>query len=42
VAFPAEDNYAGVKYPLEWINYFKHDMMGTHQMGKWLVLVDAG
>lgn len=35
-AFPAQDNFAGVKYPLEWIDVF-HKAGG----GKWLVLLDA-
>lgn len=48
-AFPAEDNFAGVKYPLSWIKkvqdgYF-HDvgfcLLFHYQGKKWLVLLDA-
>nr|ANM86859.1 molybdenum cofactor sulfurase [Stygiella incarcerata] len=47
--YPAEDNYAGVKYPLEWIDRVKKhgipaeswDGKRTVEDGKWLVLLDA-
>ena len=40
-AFPAEDNYAGVKYPLDWITMFHEKSRGEAGTGKWLVLLDA-
>lgn len=40
-AFPAEDNYAGVKYPLDWIRMFHEKSRGEEGTGKWLVLLDA-
>lgn len=40
-AFPAEDNYAGVKYPLDWIRMFHEKSRGEAGTGKWLVLLDA-
>eukprot|EP01107_Rhizomastix_libera_P009045 TRINITY_DN2481_c0_g1_i1.p1 TRINITY_DN2481_c0_g1~~TRINITY_DN2481_c0_g1_i1.p1 ORF type:complete len:579 (+),score=100.46 TRINITY_DN2481_c0_g1_i1:32-1738(+) len=40
-AFPAQDNFAGVKYPLEWINQFKSKQFGEKGTGKWLTLLDA-
>lgn len=48
-AFPAEDNFAGVKYPLSWIKqvqdgYFPDvcdGIMNNCQGNKWLVLLDA-
>ncbi|KAK8817387.1 hypothetical protein WA556_003280, partial [Blastocystis sp. ATCC 50177/Nand II] len=38
-AFPAEDNFAGVKYPLSWIQQVQEDYF--HNGHKWLVLLDA-
>lgn len=38
-AFPAMDNFAGVKYPLSWIDKF-HAASGEGA-GRWLVLLDA-
>eukprot|EP01105_Mastigella_eilhardi_P018777 TRINITY_DN4379_c0_g5_i2.p1 TRINITY_DN4379_c0_g5~~TRINITY_DN4379_c0_g5_i2.p1 ORF type:complete len:556 (-),score=172.63 TRINITY_DN4379_c0_g5_i2:50-1717(-) len=40
-AFPAEDNFAGVKYPLEWVNMFKQRRRGEDGTGVWLTLLDA-
>lgn len=48
-AFPAEDNFAGVKYPLSWIKhiqdgYFADVILPScdhFQGNKWLVLLDA-
>ena len=52
-AFPAEvialpfafkldqDNFAGVKYPLDWINMFKSHHRGEEGTGHWLTLLDA-
>jgi selenocysteine lyase/cysteine desulfurase len=40
-AFPAQDNFAGVKYPLEWVNMFHGRDRGEHGTGNWLVLLDA-
>eukprot|EP00727_Mastigamoeba_balamuthi_P011134 m51a1_g6643 putative molybdenum cofactor sulfurase (584) ;mRNA; f:112609-114495 len=40
-AFPAEDNFAGVKYPLEWVRLFKERQRGEQGTGNWLTLVDA-
>eukprot|EP00878_Enallax_costatus_P013939 GHUV01014576.1.p1 GENE.GHUV01014576.1~~GHUV01014576.1.p1 ORF type:complete len:479 (+),score=157.31 GHUV01014576.1:163-1437(+) len=37
-AFPAEDNFAGVKYPLRWIQQIKSKSTDSAQ---WRVLVDA-
>eukprot|EP01025_Chloroclados_australasicus_P039899 TRINITY_DN4155_c0_g1_i1.p1 TRINITY_DN4155_c0_g1~~TRINITY_DN4155_c0_g1_i1.p1 ORF type:complete len:789 (+),score=82.25 TRINITY_DN4155_c0_g1_i1:167-2533(+) len=37
-AFPAEDNFAGVKYPLEWIEKIQGK---STDKSKWLVLLDA-
>ncbi|KXZ42547.1 hypothetical protein GPECTOR_136g630 [Gonium pectorale] len=36
--FPAEDNFAGVKYPLEWVRAVQSRSTDTHT---WLVMVDA-
>mmetsp|Transcript_19003 Transcript_19003/g.53201 ORF Transcript_19003/g.53201 Transcript_19003/m.53201 type:complete len:843 (+) Transcript_19003:23-2551(+) len=36
--FPAEDNYAGVKFPLDWAKAVKQRSTEQH---KWMVLVDA-
>ncbi|KAF5842717.1 pyridoxal phosphate-dependent transferase [Dunaliella salina] len=36
--FPAEDNYAGVKFPLDWAKNVKQRSTEQH---KWMVLVDA-
>ena len=40
-AYPALDNFAGVKYPLEWINMFHERSRGEAGTGNWLVLLDA-
>ncbi|OHT05388.1 molybdenum cofactor sulfurase [Tritrichomonas foetus] len=43
-AFPAEENFAGVKYPLEWIKKFQETDFGdkfTEKKGRWYVLLDA-
>eukprot|EP01106_Pelomyxa_sp_JSP_P009346 TRINITY_DN253_c0_g2_i3.p1 TRINITY_DN253_c0_g2~~TRINITY_DN253_c0_g2_i3.p1 ORF type:complete len:334 (+),score=102.02 TRINITY_DN253_c0_g2_i3:227-1228(+) len=40
-AFPAEDNFAGVKYPLEWIKMIKDHRRGDIETGRWLTLLDA-
>jgi len=40
-AYPALDNFAGVKYPLEWINMFHKKSRGEEGTGKWLVLLDS-
>lgn len=43
-AFPAEENFAGKKYPLEWIRKFQETDFGdrfTQKKGKWYVLLDA-
>jgi len=40
-AYPAEDNFAGVKYPLEWIKLFKDMKRGEAGTGHWLTLLDA-
>lgn len=40
-AFPAQDNFAGVKYPLEWINKFKSQQLGDKTTGRWVTLLDA-
>lgn len=38
-AFPAEDNFAGVKYPLDWVKQVQEKSIpGVHE---WKVLVDA-
>ncbi|GFR48351.1 hypothetical protein Agub_g10238 [Astrephomene gubernaculifera] len=37
-AFPAEDNFAGVKYPLEWVRGVQSRSSDSH---RWLVMVDA-
>jgi len=37
-AFPAEDNFAGVKYPLSWVRDIQKRSTDKH---KWMVLVDA-
>ncbi|KAG2427700.1 hypothetical protein HYH02_014532 [Chlamydomonas schloesseri] len=36
--FPAEDNFAGVKYPLEWVRAVQARSTDSH---RWLVMVDA-
>ncbi|KAL7722865.1 Molybdenum cofactor sulfurase [Entamoeba marina] len=38
-AFPALDNFAGVKYPLNWIEKFRKHKTGKND--NWLVLLDA-
>ncbi|KAK8803347.1 hypothetical protein WA158_001041 [Blastocystis sp. Blastoise] len=38
-AYPAEDNFAGVKYPLEWIRLVQNGYF--HDNTQWLVLLDA-
>ncbi|EKE39067.1 hypothetical protein ENUP19_0061G0112 [Entamoeba nuttalli] len=38
-AFPGTENFAGVKYPLEWINKFGNEKTGKNN--NWLVLLDA-
>ncbi|ELP94449.1 molybdenum cofactor sulfurase, putative [Entamoeba invadens IP1] len=38
-AYPALENFAGVKYPLEWISKFKAEKTGKNN--KWLVLLDT-
>ncbi|KAL7716013.1 Molybdenum cofactor sulfurase [Entamoeba marina] len=38
-AFPAMENFTGVKYPLEWINNFHKN--NTAKNNNWLVLLDA-
>ena len=40
-AYPALDNFAGVKYPLEWINMFHEKSRGEAGTGNWLVLLDS-
>lgn len=40
-AFPAEDNFAGIKYPLEWVNRVKSQAAKDKSMGHWVTLVDA-
>eukprot|EP01105_Mastigella_eilhardi_P018774 TRINITY_DN4379_c0_g4_i1.p2 TRINITY_DN4379_c0_g4~~TRINITY_DN4379_c0_g4_i1.p2 ORF type:complete len:309 (-),score=90.69 TRINITY_DN4379_c0_g4_i1:62-988(-) len=40
-AFPAEDNFAGVKYPLEWVTLFQQRHRGEQGTGNWLTLLDA-
>ncbi|GIL62185.1 hypothetical protein Vafri_16451 [Volvox africanus] len=37
-AFPAEDNFAGVKYPLSWVRGVQSRSTDSH---RWLVMVDA-
>lgn len=37
-AFPAEDNFAGVKYPLKWVQAIQAKSTDSHE---WKVLVDA-
>ncbi|KAG2483027.1 hypothetical protein HYH03_018058 [Edaphochlamys debaryana] len=36
--YPAEDNFAGVKYPLEWVRAIQSRSSDSH---RWLVMVDA-
>ena len=38
-AYPAEDNFAGVKYPLEWISQIQNGYFNDGS--EWLVLLDA-
>ncbi|KAH3759793.1 molybdenum cofactor sulfurase [Pelomyxa schiedti] len=40
-AYPLEDNFAGVKYPLEWIKMFKDERRGEAGTGHWLTVIDA-
>eukprot|EP00824_Muranothrix_gubernata_P016906 TRINITY_DN3473_c0_g2_i2.p1 TRINITY_DN3473_c0_g2~~TRINITY_DN3473_c0_g2_i2.p1 ORF type:complete len:441 (+),score=69.88 TRINITY_DN3473_c0_g2_i2:51-1325(+) len=42
-AYPAEDNFAGVVYPLEWVNQFQSGQLGSKwaNRGKWMVFLDA-
>lgn len=43
-AYPAEENFAGKKYPLEWIRKFQETDFGdrfAQKKGKWHVLLDA-
>ena len=41
-AFPAEENFAGKKFPLSWIQKFRTTDVGSHfNKGKWFVLLDA-
>ena len=43
-AFPAEENFAGRKYPLSWIKKFQNTDFGdrfSQKKGKWYVLLDA-
>jgi molybdenum cofactor sulfurtransferase len=43
-AYPLEENFAGVKYPQEWIRKLKNTNFGnkfTKSPGRWYVLVDA-
>jgi molybdenum cofactor sulfurtransferase len=43
-AFPLEENFAGVKYPQEWVKKFHNTDFGdkfTTTKGRWYVLVDA-
>lgn len=40
-AFPAEDNFSGVKYPLEWIERIQRSGNVCGKTGDWRVLLDA-
>lgn len=40
-AFPAEDNFSGVKYDLEWIERIQQSNNLCGKRGKWRVLLDA-
>ncbi|XP_041371535.1 molybdenum cofactor sulfurase-like [Gigantopelta aegis] len=42
-AYPAESNFSGQKYPLEWIEKIQSGQMGFQSgcRGRWLVLLDA-
>ena len=41
-AFPAEENFAGKKFDLGWIQKFRTTSIGEHfNKGKWFVLLDA-
>lgn len=42
-AYPAEENFAGKKYPLEWIRKFQETNFGNKFVrgGRWRVLLDA-
>lgn len=41
-AFPPEENFAGIKYPLKYINLFKNtDLPDKFAHGRWFTLIDA-